>query len=144
LPVHPTGVGEKKARDLDAWRQGIERQARASQPATLPADVARTISARYAQQRHTLADQQNAADAQHAYQQGQVAQKWAPIHAGFSAELAAKHQQAAGDRAKLDGEISAARKQANAVNWQRDLTERQLAAYRKVSYLRYLAKIISP
>jgi hypothetical protein len=143
LPVHPTGVGEKKARDLDAWRQGIERQARASQPATLPTDVARAISARYAQRRQTLADQQNAADAQHAYQQGQVAQKWAPIHAGFSAELAAKHQQAAGDRAKLDGEISATRQQASAVNWQRDLAERQLTAYREVSYLRYLTKIIS-
>ncbi|HET9896679.1 MAG TPA: hypothetical protein VFQ44_17250 [Streptosporangiaceae bacterium] len=143
LPVHPNGVGEKKARDLDTWRQGIERQARASQPATLPADSARTITTRYSQQRQALADQQKAAEAQHAHQHGQVAQKWAPIHASLSAELTAKHKQAAEERAKLDGEISVARKQADAVTWQGDLAERQLAAYRDVSYLRYLAKIIS-
>ena len=140
--VHPNGVGEKKARDLDAWRQGIERQARASQPATLPADVTRAIAARYAQQRQALADQQNAAEAKHARQQGEVAQKWAPIHAALSAQLTARHQEAAGDRAKLDGEISTARRQANAVTWQHDLAERQLAAYHQVSYRRYLIKIM--
>lgn len=141
--VHPTGVGDKKARDLDAWRQGIERQARASQPARLPADTARVINARYAQQQQALADQQKMAEAQHADRQAQVAQKWAPIHAGFPAELTAKRQQMAEDRARLDGEIGAARKQADAVTWQRDQAERQLAAYRNVSYLRYLAKIMS-
>ncbi len=143
LLVHPSGVGEKKARDIDAWRQGIERQARASQPATLPTDVARAISARYTQQRQDLADRQKAAEAQHADHGGQVAQKWAPIHAGFSAELTAKHQETSGDRAQLDSEISTARKKANTVEWQRDMAERQLEAYRDVSYLRYLAKIMS-
>jgi hypothetical protein len=140
--VHPTGVGEKKARDLETWRQAIEYQARASQPVTLPADAASAISTRYAEQRQLLAEQQSAAEAQHIYQQGQVARKWAPIHADFSAQLAAKHQQATADRAKLDNEVSTARKQANAVTWQHDLAERQLAAYRNVSYLRYLTKIM--
>lgn len=141
--IHPSGVGEKKARDIDAWRQGILRQAQASQPATLPTDVTRAISARYMQQRKDLADRQKAAEVQHADHAGQVAQKWAPIHAGFSAELTSKHQETSGDRARLDSEISAARKQASTVEWQRDMAERQLAAYRDVSYLRYLAKIMS-
>ena len=34
--VHPTGVGAKKAGDLDNWRRRIERAAMATQPSSLP------------------------------------------------------------------------------------------------------------
>ena len=140
--VHPNGVGEKKARDLEAWRQAVEHQAIASQPRRLPADKVSVISSRYIQQRRVLDDQQKEAETQNASQQAEVARKWAPTHAAIATKLTARRQEAAANRVQLDGEIAEARKQASTVAWQRDLAERQLAAYRNVSYLHYLAGII--
>jgi hypothetical protein len=140
--VHPRGVGERKARDLDAWRRSLERQARATQPTALPAGQAAQIGSSYQQHRQALDGQQKTAEAQISYQQGLVAQQWAQTHASFSSAITAAHQQAAADRANLDGELSAARKLANAALWRRDLAKRQLTGYRDVSYLRYLAKVI--
>jgi hypothetical protein len=139
--VHPRGVGIKKARDLDAWRQAVTRGAVAGQPTTLPADQMGAISARYAHQRQILDGQQRAAEAQHVSRQAQVAQKWAPIHADFSTRLVVQNQAAAQNRAMIEAEITDAEKLASAIRWQRDLTDRQLAAYRDISYLRYLARI---
>lgn len=139
--VHPRGVGGKKARDLDAWRQAVNREAVARQPATLPADQAGAISARYAHQRQVLDGQQKAAEAQHVSVQAQVAQKWAPIHAHFSTQLVVQNQAAAQNRAKIEAEITDAEKLASAVHWQRGMTDRQLAAYHDISYVRYLARI---
>jgi hypothetical protein len=139
--VHPNGVGAKKARELEAWRQAVNSQAVARQPTALPADQASAISARFALQRQVLDGQQKAAEAQYVTLQAKVAQKWAPIHADFSTRLAVQNQAAAQDRARIEAEITEAEKQARAIHWQRDMTDRQLAAYHDVSYIRYLARI---
>jgi hypothetical protein len=140
--VHPSGVGERKARDLDNWRRGIEQQAMATQPAVLPPAQLQGIRMKYSQQRQALADQERAARAQTADDQRQVSAKWASVHADFSAQLSATRQNSAQERARIDSQLTLVRKQVEAALWQRGLAEREVAAYQQVSYRQYLACII--
>ena len=141
-PVHPTGVGEKKARDLDNWRRGLESMARATQPSSLPAAQAQAIRSRYTHQRLALANQEQAVRAQATNDQRQVRQKWVPIHAAISAKIVPMRQAFAQERVQADAQLTMARKQVSTAMWRRELAERELAAYRNVSYRRYLAAVI--
>jgi hypothetical protein len=141
LSVHPSGVGEKKARDLDNWRRGVERIAIASQPSSLPVAQAQAIRSKYAQEKQTLADQEKVARAQVTSDQGKVRQKWIPLHAAISAKISPTRQAFAQERAQADLHLTAARKEASSTVWQRELAERELAAYRDVSYRQYLAGV---
>lgn len=140
--VHPTGVGEKKARDLESWRKTHEIRAMSTQPTALPAAQAQAISAKYLQQRQALVDQERAAQARAAADQLQIGQKWAPTHAAFSGELIAARKVFGEERAQADTDLATAQKQASVATWQRDLAQREVAAYRSVTYGRYLAGII--
>jgi hypothetical protein len=140
--VHPTGIGEKKARDLDNWRRVMGSAALATQPSSLPTAQAQAIRSRYAQQRQALADQERASHAQATNDQGQVRKKWAPIHAAISAEIVPTRQAFAQERVQADAKLTMAKKQVSTAIWQRELAERELAAYRNVSYRRYLAAVI--
>ena len=141
-PVHPSGVGEKKARDLEYWRRVVEGRAIATQPSSLPAAQGQAIRAKYALQRQVLADQEKAARAQAISDQRQVSQKWAPTHSAASGELVSIGQGFAKERAQADLQLTTAQRQASTTVWQRDLTERELAAYRGVSYRRYVGGVI--
>lgn len=142
--VHPNGVGEKKARELESWRRSIEHQAMATQPSTLPPVQLQAIRMKYTQQRRALVDQEQAARAQAAREQREISVRWASTHAGFSGELTAIHQKFAQERAQTDAQLTAAQKEADAAVWHRELAEREVAAYQKVSYRRYLAGVIRP
>jgi hypothetical protein len=141
-PVHPSGVGEKKALDLENWRRMLEGRAIASQPSSLLAAQAQAIRARYTQQRQAIADQEKAAQAQAINDLRQVGQKWAPIHLAISGELVVTRQAFAQERAQTDLHVTTAQKQASTTVWHRELAEREIAAYRNVSYRRYLAGVI--
>ena len=140
--VHPSGVGEKKARDLETWRASVERQAMRSQPATLPPVQLQAIRMKYTKQRQALADQEQAARAQAAHEQREISVRWASTHADFSGELSAIHQRFAQEQAQADAQLAAVRKDADTAFWHRELAEREVAAYQKVSYPRYLGGII--
>jgi hypothetical protein len=140
--VHPSGVGEKKARDLESWRSTLEMRAKATQPASLPAAQAQAINARFLQQRQALVDQEKVAQVTAVSDQRQIGQKWAPTHTAFSAELIARRQAFGQERAQADASLATAKKQASVATWQRDLARREIAAYRNISYWRYLAGII--
>ena len=142
--VHPSGVGEKKARDLESWRISIQHQAIMTQPNALPPAQLQAIRIRYTQQRQTLANQEQAARAQAGDEQREIRVRWASIHADFSGELTATHQKFAQDRAHTDAKLIAAQKEADVALWHRELAEREVAAYQKVSYRRYLAGITRP
>lgn len=140
--VHPSGVGEKKARDLESWRRTLEVRAMATQPTSLPTAQAQAISAKYLQQRHALVDQEAAAQAQAAADQVQIRQKWAPTHASFSSDLIARRQGFAEERTEADTDLATAQNQLSVATWQRDLAKREVAAYCNVTYRRYLAGVI--
>jgi hypothetical protein len=122
----------------------IERQAMQSQPTALPPAQAQAIRMKYTQQRQALVDQEQTARAQAAHEQKEISVRWAPIHAGLSGELTTSHQKFAQERAQADVQLTAAQKEADAAVWHRELAEREVAAYQKVSYRRYLAGIVRP
>ena len=140
--VHPSGVGEKKARDLESWRRSIEYQAMQSQPTALPSAQLQAIMNRYTQQRQALADQEQASRAQAVHDQREITVRWAATHASFSGELTAIHRKLAQERAQTDTQLTAAQKDAEVAIWHRELAEREVVAYQNVSYHRYLAGII--
>jgi DNA-binding helix-hairpin-helix protein with protein kinase domain len=142
--IHPNGIGEKKARDLERWRMSIERHARMTQPNALPPPQLQAIRMKYTQQRQALADQEQAARAQSVHELGEIRLRWAAIHGGFSSDLTATHQKFAQERAQADAKLGAVQKMADAALWHRELAEREVAAYQKVSYRRYLAGITRP
>lgn len=142
--VHPSGVGEKKARDLESWRRSIEYQAMQSQPTTLPSAQLQTIRIKYTQQRKALVDQEQASRAQAANEQKEITVRWASTHAALSGELTTMHQKFAQERAQVDAQLTAAHKDADVAIWHQELAEREVAAYQRVSYRRYLAGIVRP
>jgi hypothetical protein len=143
-PVHPSGVGDKKAHDLESWRMSVQHRAVRSQPNTLPPAQLQAIRMRYTQQRQALANQEQAGRAQVAHEEREIRVRWASTHAGFSGELTATHQKFAQERAQTDAKLTAAQKDADVALWHRELAEREVAAYHKVSYRQYLAGIIRP
>jgi hypothetical protein len=139
--VHPSGVGEKKARDLESWRRGVEFQATRTQPTTLPAPRLQAIRAKYLQQGQALADQEQAARAQAAQGCKEISAKWASTHARIASELTATRLKFGQERRQIDNQMTSARKEADTALWQRQLTEREVAAYQKVKYRRFLLGI---
>jgi hypothetical protein len=144
ITIHPSGVGEKKARDLESWRRSVEASAIATQPSSLPTPQAQTIKAKYMQQRQGLADQEQLFRAKTANDQRQVRQKWASEHAAISRELMTTRQTFAQERAQSQQDLITGQKRASTAAWRRELAERELAAYRNVNYRRYLAGILRP
>jgi hypothetical protein len=142
--VHPSGVGERKARDLESWRISINSHAMRSRPSTLPPAQLQAIRMKYTQQRQALTDQEQVARTQAAHEQAEISVRWASKHAGFPGELAAIHLKFSQERAQTDAQRTTAQKEADAADWHRELAEREVAAYQKVRYRRYLAGIIRP
>jgi hypothetical protein len=99
---------------------------------------------KYVQQKQELANQEQAARAQSAHGRSQIYAKWASVHAGFSGELTVTHQRFAQDRAQADTNLTSARKRTDVLVWQRELAEREVVAYKNVSYLRYLISMLRP
>ena len=114
----------------------------ASQPSALPPAQLQAIRMMYTQQRQALVGQEQAARAQVAGEQSQIAMKWAVAHSSFSDELTTTRQSFARERVKADDALNVARKRANVPAWQRKLAEREVAAYRRVSYGQYLGSIV--
>jgi hypothetical protein len=144
VPVRPSGVGEKKARDLDNWRRGQESMARATQPSSLPAAQSQTIRSKYVQQRQILADENRAARNQANSDKSQIEHKWATAHVAISKKLTLTSQTFAQERAQADLGVSTAKREESAAIMRQVLAEREVAAYRNVSYRRHLASVIRP
>jgi hypothetical protein len=140
--VHPNGVGEKKANGLENWRRNVEMVARASQPPSLPQAQGDAIRIRYAQQRQSLDNEERAARAHAVGGQHQVAQKWISSHTVISAEMVAVRQEFAQERSQIDLRLADAQRQSGTAAWQRELAERELAAYRNVRYRSYIVGAI--
>jgi hypothetical protein len=140
--IHPSGVGEKKAEALDSWRRRLEIRALATQPPALPSAEAQAIKAKYAQQRQHLANEEQTARTRASDEQRQISQRWMQTHTSISAHLLSARQAFAQERAQISVQLTAAKKQASAASWQRDLAAREVSAHRNVSYLQFLAGII--
>jgi hypothetical protein len=142
LAVHPTGVGEKKARELENWRRNVVSRAMASQPASLPAIQTQAIRNKYFLQQQALTNQLQAARIQATDDQKMIGQKWVQTHTAISGDLVAARQGFAQERADITQRLMESQKQADLAAWHQNLAERELAAYRDVRYGRYVRGVI--
>lgn len=140
--VHPQGVGQKKATSLESWRQSVERQARASQPSTLPAEQANSIRSRFARELGDLQEQEEAARAAAASEVDAVRQKWLPVQAGLSDEKIAAQGDFARRRAIAQSEAKAAQQRVAEAIWGLAKAEQALAAYGNVTYAEFLGRLV--
>jgi hypothetical protein len=139
--VRPSGVGEKKGRDLDHWRRSLEARAMSTLPSALPTAQAQAITSKYQQQRQELADHEKAFRDQDANDRSATRQRWIQQQAALSGERVATQQAFAQERSQVNHQLTDIERQAAASAWQQELAERELAAYRNISYIRYVADI---
>jgi DNA-binding helix-hairpin-helix protein with protein kinase domain len=137
--VHPSGIGAVKAVALETWRREVEARARRTQPTSLPPAQVQAIRLKYAQQRQSLAQEEHRVRAEAAAQQHQIRERWAVAHSAIAVELSETRDRFLQERAQADLRLSKARREARDVTWQQVSAERELSAYRKVTYWRYCA-----
>jgi hypothetical protein len=139
--VHPKGVGEMKARMLDAWRKSVEAQARATQPTSLPSGQMDVIRLKYSQQQQVLVNEEQGARVRINRQQGETRQKWASNHSSIAGDLIAARRGFDRERVQIDSRLPSARVTASNAEWQLAMAEREFRSYENVTYIRYLASM---
>ena len=140
--VHPSGIGPAKAIALESWRREVEARARRTQPSSLPPAQVQAIRIKYAQRRQSLAQEEHSARAEVAVQQNQIRGRWAGAHVAIASELSETRDRFLPERAQADLRLSSARREARDVTWQQVSAQRELGAYREVTYLRYFACVV--
>lgn len=140
--VSPHGVGRQRASALYAWRLRVEARARATQPTALPQAQRQKIASDYAQRKRSLENDQAAARARAAAEVTGLRRKWATAHDDIAKQLQEASARVAWRRADLDPKIAAVRKRSEALDWQRDFAKRELARYRRITYSRYLGRLV--
>jgi tRNA A-37 threonylcarbamoyl transferase component Bud32 len=140
--VHPNGIGETKARALDAWRRQILSRAQSTQPSSLPQAQVQAIRFRYAQQSQTLVQSEHRIRAEYVTQQRQIRERWRIIHDRLALELSQTRQSFLPERARSDLQLGNVKKDAREAAWRQMSSKRELSAYRAVTFPRYCSSII--
>jgi len=143
MQVSPRGIGEKKAQALDAWRRGVAFQAQRTQPGALPQAQADAIADKYAQQTRSIAVAQQAARVRAVAEQETLHKKWAQVQVDIANELTDAAARFAGLRAEKEAELATARQQSGTADWKRDYAKREQDRYRRISYQRYLWRMVT-
>jgi hypothetical protein len=141
--VHVDGIGPKKAQALDGWRRSLESTVRASQPTQLSPTQASAISQKYANQRQSLANEEQTARAQAAQRSTSVRHQSQADQAALVRELQSVRQQAAQRRAVLDRQLGVTGKEFSDADWRLAHARRAFDAYKEVRYRSYLKRIIT-
>jgi hypothetical protein len=113
-----------------------------TQPTTLPQAQRQKIASDYAQRKRSLENDQAAARARAAAEVTGLRRKWATTHDDIAKQLQEASARVAWRRADLDPKIAAMRKRSEALDWQRDFAKRELARYRRITYSRYLGRLV--
>lgn len=140
--VHPSGIGEVKARVLDQWRLEVESRARRAQPGSLPPAQVQAIRLKYAQQRQSLVLQERNVRVEAVMQQNEIRERWRGSYVAISSELAEVRERFLSEREQAEVRLSNARREARDMAWQQVRAMRELGAYREVTYLSYCARVL--
>jgi hypothetical protein len=143
VPVSPRGIGQRRAAKLYSWRLQVEFRAQLTMPTELPRMVRQGIARRYAWQKDSLKADQVASRGRAALAQTDLRNKWAVTHSGIARELRQARERLEKLRASQAPDIVAARKQSETANWQRDFAMLELNRYRRISYSRYLRRLLA-
>lgn len=140
--VSPHGVGLHRLAMLYSWRLDVEAQARATQPTALPQAQRQKIADGYAKQKRAIENDQAAVRTWAGAEVDALRRKWAATQADLAKQLREANARVAMRRADIDPKIAIVRRQSEALNWQRDFAKRELARYRRITYARYLGRLV--
>lgn len=138
--IHVYGIGPVKARTLETWRRKVEAAAQASRPARLPATREQDIRNNHARQLQAMGAVERLATTEAAGRRAAIDRKFQATQSALLSELEATRQDAARGRAKMDSEIVRAQRAISDAEWPVLAAERELAAYARITYVRYLLR----
>jgi len=138
--VHVDGIGPKKAQPIAAWRSRLEAAARASMPTRLSSAAEQAIRSKYASELQRLASEEQTARAVVAQRHAEAGRRHQATQATIMAELQRIQQDAVRERSKVEVQLAQARQVLARAELPQTIAERELAACRKISYVRYLAR----
>jgi hypothetical protein len=140
--LNPLGVGLPRATALYDWRLSVEAKARRTAPTALPQAQRQKIASSYLPQQRALENEQATARAKAGVEFNNLRRRWAMTHTDLAAQLREAQARVAFRRADLDPKIAILRQTTEDLDWQRDFAKRELNRYRRISYARYLGRLL--
>lgn len=143
MVVRVPGIGEVRARRLDAWRRQVEAQIIAGLPHALPSDEERAIRDRFRNERAALGRQEQEARVEANQRSVTIRQELQARLGEIAAGARARQQSLAQTRAETDRRLSEAEREAADRDWELAMAERELLPYRRVTYRSWLRRVIT-
>ncbi|WP_345438858.1 hypothetical protein [Actinoallomurus vinaceus] len=137
--IRVDGIGEVKATSLRVWREAHAQSARLTQPTVLPPDRQKVIVDRFAAQEGTLKAEQTTVQSEANAQRQDLAAQVATDRAALLAEQRRAENEIATRRADINRGIADLRASTSVGLAQLQNTEKELARYRRITFVRFLA-----
>lgn len=139
--VRVGAIGPREAQSIMAWRRSVEDSVAVLAPNKLPKEKEREIRAHYAALREALAAQEAPARAAASAAAAEVKARFVPQHEQLVAALKDLEAAAVRRRIELDQKLARARKGAAEAQWRVRSFEREAAAYRELTLIRFLRQL---
>ncbi|HUP68901.1 MAG TPA: hypothetical protein VM142_03695 [Acidimicrobiales bacterium] len=139
--VRVAAIGPREAQSIMAWRRSIEDSVAVLHPNKISPEREREIRAHFNALRESLAEQEAPARAAASAVAAEVAVKYVPRHEQVGIDLKAREAEAVRRRIQLDQQLAKARKDAAEAQWRVRSFEREAAAYRELTLLRFLRQL---
>lgn len=136
--VRVPGIGEVKARTLEAWRRTHEEYARKSQPSSLGAAERQAILTRFAGQEQQLKSHKAAVEQEASTKRVFVGQNQATQQAQLTTEERKADAATAQSRANLNQRITIARSASASAGQAFTAAAAEVARYQKITFLHFL------
>lgn len=139
--VRVAAIGPREAQSIMAWRRSIEDSVAVLHPNKISPEKEREIRAHFNALREALAEQEAPARAAASAVAAEVAVKYVPLYEQVGVDLKAREAEAVRRRIELDQQLAMARKDAAEAQWRVRSFEREAAAYRELTLLRFLRQL---
>ncbi|MDP9402736.1 MAG: hypothetical protein M3P85_05250 [Actinomycetota bacterium] len=139
--VRVSAIGPREAQSIMAWRRSVEESVAVLLPNKLPPEKERQVREHYGALREALAGEEAPARAAASAAAAEVKARFAPQHDQLAVELKASEAAAVRRRVELDQQLASARKEAAEAQWRVRSFEREAAAYRELTLMRFLRQL---
>lgn len=134
-------IGPREAQSIMAWRRSIEDSVAVLHPNKLAPEKEREVRAKFNALREDLAAQATPARAAAAAAAEEVRVRLEPRHQQLVLDLKTQEAEAVRQRVDLDQRLAKARKDAAEAQWRVRSFEREAAAYRELTLMRFLRQL---
>ncbi|HUR24227.1 MAG TPA: hypothetical protein VMZ73_10185 [Acidimicrobiales bacterium] len=139
--VRVASIGPREAQSIMAWRRSIEDGVALLHPNKLPPEKERAVREHFNALRESLRAQEEPARTEAAARAAEIGSRFALVHERLAADLQALEADAVRKRVDLDSLLAKARKDAAEAQWRVRSFEREAAAYRELTLIRFLRQL---